>query len=447
MSLRAQISQLTPRTYRTNVTVPHGASVQDITQSILSAEPEATFQADQFAHLLKGRTDRETAQNIHTLLSSLNYQADGFKHQKIKLPSALMATGTGDCKSYALFAKAVCNSLNVPSSFCVTTYNFKPENEAHIYTQTNSGVTIDGTLPRFNYEAPGIKTKNKYSNMTKVSVMGNAQPMAAINGPLENVIKSIGDKLTGNFNEIVNNNIAVKTLREQSTQGIKPVRKLSILFFRAIRFIILLAFRSNINGIASLFKIMDDKSRYPIYRIFYALGGNTQQALWPAVNAGANLKPLKVKSVSTWFSQFVEPLIKNKDVSSFDTFQGLPGAAWKGSKINAAAETAVTGGAAATALGVVLSIVTLILAWAEANPEQAEKIIDKITDNTDEGGTGQTQSDKIIALSNQGYTPTEIADLLKINIEIVKTVLARGGNGGGNSSILPLGILAALAFS
>lgn len=389
--------------------------MQDITEAIQAATPRATAQATKFAHLLQGQSQAQTLHNIWQVLRSLNYQPDGFAHQKIKLPSALMHTKTGDCKSYALFTAAVCNVLGIPCKYVVTTYG--KANEAHIYCISGNTV-IDGTLSQYNYEAPNHTTKNTYSTMTKVSVMGNASTGFVGDRLAREAVKTAMNQLTkamgSGIEKFSQNDSAVKLVRNLSTKGLPAARQQVKTVFRFIRFIILLAFRENVKGIATGFsKSMNEKQRYPIYRLFYALGGNTQMALWPAVNAGAKKPATQVNSIADWALKITNAFSK----ANANELKGNVKAAWNLSRIGLAGLSETAGGLTAGQT-LLASIAASIAAYVAADPERA---IDKAVEITKDLGGGRNNLPPI----------------------------PDGGQANANtnnSSILPLAALAALAL-
>ena len=106
----------------------------DIIHTILKRSPAAIDQAKKFAYLFQGNTDAETIQNIDQFLKKqIRYSADQ-TDQNILLPSALIRTGQGDCKSYALFSFAILVALgweNVGFEFASYDQGKTP---THVYT-------------------------------------------------------------------------------------------------------------------------------------------------------------------------------------------------------------------------------------------------------------------------------------------------------------------------
>jgi hypothetical protein len=127
----------------------------DIINTIHLSLPEATKQVKAIAPKFIGANDLETAKNIFDfLIKNVSYKMDGY-HQKIKMPNRLIADGTGDCKSFSLFAAAVLNSLNIPFKFRYTAYDGTNVPQ-HVYTILVSGtdeIIIDPVYKKFNKEA------------------------------------------------------------------------------------------------------------------------------------------------------------------------------------------------------------------------------------------------------------------------------------------------------
>lgn len=149
------------------ITISASGTNSQLQRSIEAAVPAATAQVAPIARQFKGLTQRQTAQNIFNYLKTkVNYKADG-EHQKIKLPSALLRTRVGDCKSYALFTAAILENLKIPYRFTYASYNPMNKEPEHVYITTDSGYIIDAVWGKFNSEKRAAhKFNRKISGIT-----------------------------------------------------------------------------------------------------------------------------------------------------------------------------------------------------------------------------------------------------------------------------------------
>jgi len=138
----------------TSTRVKTGASNKHI-QSALENRfvlKQALRQAAKIAPKFKGRTQKETAENVWRYLrNEITYQADDVSNQNIKLPFRLMSDRVGDCKSFSLFAWAVLTSLGISTDYVYTSYNYS-STPSHIYVETMNGIVVDGVYQNFNAE-------------------------------------------------------------------------------------------------------------------------------------------------------------------------------------------------------------------------------------------------------------------------------------------------------
>ena len=80
--------------------VKRNASNIDLQKAIEAAIPTAVKQMKQRSNQFKGATEAETCKKIFDYLKNqVNYKADGAE-QQVRLPSGLIRTLQGDCKSY-----------------------------------------------------------------------------------------------------------------------------------------------------------------------------------------------------------------------------------------------------------------------------------------------------------------------------------------------------------
>ena len=163
------------------------ATNNELQNAIEAAAAQAVLQTKSIATRYKGKTELETCKKIFDYLKNqVNYKADGV-NQQVRLPSALMRTMQGDCKSYALYTSAVLANLGIPHALCYTSYDEKDPTPTHIYVVTKSGCIIDAVYGRFNAEKKptfkklkdmnisyiaGIKSRRRIGNMGKYGTGG-----------------------------------------------------------------------------------------------------------------------------------------------------------------------------------------------------------------------------------------------------------------------------------
>jgi hypothetical protein len=127
------------------------ADTRDIINALARILPAATKQAEKFTFL------RKTGDPINDALSvgfyvrnNFTYIKDGLLEQNIKTPGAMLATKTGDCKSFALFIAAVLSSWKYKNGLRFAGYNGSRQ-PTHVYnfilTDQNKIFTLDACLP------------------------------------------------------------------------------------------------------------------------------------------------------------------------------------------------------------------------------------------------------------------------------------------------------------
>lgn len=139
---------------------------KDIIALIHRVTPAAALQVSKRPELLKhfkGESVKQTAFNIWKFLRyNLRYKADSNSQQNIKLPSALLRTGYGDCKSFSLFTGAILTALGIPFKYVYVSYDPGNKTPSHVYVQLDNGIIIDGVYSYFNREkAPAHKYLKK----------------------------------------------------------------------------------------------------------------------------------------------------------------------------------------------------------------------------------------------------------------------------------------------
>lgn len=152
---------------------------KDLRKQIMDVTPEAVAQMRGSAKYFKGKDDKDTCHNIWKFLkNNIRYEADG-EYQIVRLPSALLATKVGDCKSFSVFTSAVLTNLGIPNHYVMTSYRKDPT-PSHIYVVTDSGIICDAVWNQFNAEkTPTYRYKAKPNNMNNKGLGGGCTAMGA----------------------------------------------------------------------------------------------------------------------------------------------------------------------------------------------------------------------------------------------------------------------------
>lgn len=133
------------------------ADTRDIINALARILPAATKQAEQFTFLRKTGDPINDALTVGRYVQkNFTYIKDGLLEQNIKTPGALLATKTGDCKSFALFIAAVLSAWDYKNGLRFAGYNGSGQ-PTHVYnfilTKENKMFTLDACLPGL-HESP-----------------------------------------------------------------------------------------------------------------------------------------------------------------------------------------------------------------------------------------------------------------------------------------------------
>jgi hypothetical protein len=151
------------------ILVKTNATNGELQRAIEAAIPQATKQAATFADRYKGKNEYETCKKIFDYLkNSINYKADG-ANQQVRLPSGLMRTKQGDCKSYSVFTSAVLSNLGIPHKLVYASYDPTDPTPSHIYVMTDCGYIIDAVYGKFNAEKKATFKKYKPMNISYIA--------------------------------------------------------------------------------------------------------------------------------------------------------------------------------------------------------------------------------------------------------------------------------------
>jgi hypothetical protein len=159
-------------------------TVTDIIDGIVSTHYQYQDEYDKISQYFVGESELETARNIFNFLkSNVPYFIESNNKQTLRSPSAIIALRQGaDCKSYALFANGVLDSLNrkgifqVPLAFRFAGYKNNTREPQHVfavmYPGTKKEIWIDPVLPRFNEKRQPSFFKDKKIKMALIALSG-----------------------------------------------------------------------------------------------------------------------------------------------------------------------------------------------------------------------------------------------------------------------------------
>lgn len=157
-------------------------TVTDIIDGIVNTHYQYADEYDKISNYFVGESELETARNIFNFLkSNVPYYIESNNNQTLRSPSAIVAL-PGDCKSYALFANGVLDSLNrkgifqVPLAFRFAGYKDNTREPQHVfavmYPGTKKEIWIDPVLPRFNEKRQPSFYKDKKIKMALIALSG-----------------------------------------------------------------------------------------------------------------------------------------------------------------------------------------------------------------------------------------------------------------------------------
>ena len=160
--------------------VKRNASNSDLQRAIEAAIPTAVQQMKQRSNQFKGASEIETCKKIFDYLKNqVNYKADGAE-QQVRLPSGLIRTLQGDCKSYSVFTSAVLTNLGIPHKLVYASYDPNDSTPTHIYVMTNKGCIIDAVYGKFNAEKKASNKKYKNMNISYIAGMGKKRRIGSM---------------------------------------------------------------------------------------------------------------------------------------------------------------------------------------------------------------------------------------------------------------------------
>ena len=150
-------------------TAVNNARTHDIIYSLCIAAPAAIKQAKQFnlpevIGLTGGNLENDATITGKWIRNNVKYKIDSFENQNIQLPSALLKTNTGDCKSISLLFLAIMEAAGYNGGFRFAAYRGK--NFTHVYNffeNKNKLYTFDACIK-------DLKEHKTYTNIKDMKV-------------------------------------------------------------------------------------------------------------------------------------------------------------------------------------------------------------------------------------------------------------------------------------
>lgn len=193
--------------------VVYDQTVGDIVDGILETHQKYKSEYDKISEQFIGESELETARNVWNFLhSNVPYFIESTDSQTLRSPSAIVAM-PGDCKSYALFANGIFDSLNrkgifqVPIAYRFADYRGIGEFQhvfSVLYPGTDHEIWIDPVLPRFNQKKQPTSFKDKKIKMALIAMSGidhNAQTNREVE------LKTFLNKLVSERDTLLNNGV------------------------------------------------------------------------------------------------------------------------------------------------------------------------------------------------------------------------------------------------
>jgi hypothetical protein len=182
----------------TNILIKPNGDTRDIASAVISVYNSDYSQVSELAQTLQGASIEDTCKNIFNyLLDHVNYNEDPAGVQWVKTPARLLADGSGDCKSFAIFIASCLRCLGINHCFRFVSYNQRKD-ATHVYVVVKtqgiaSEIILDAVvrvkgLPIFNYQ-------EKYTYKTDMNGT-NIYKMAGVPQRTSNILPSAEDRYT-----------------------------------------------------------------------------------------------------------------------------------------------------------------------------------------------------------------------------------------------------------
>jgi hypothetical protein len=280
-------------------TAVNNAKTHDIIYSLCMAAPAAIKQAKQFnlpevIGLSGANLQDDAVLTGRWIRNNVKYKIDSFENQNIQLPSSLLKTGTGDCKSFSLLFLAIMEAAGYNGGFRFAAY--RGNNFTHVYNffvNKNNIYTFDSCIKDLKEVKSYTKIKDMRVNYlagtpmlidetTGIERMPTARELMqddrvlSINGIGRKKRKPLFGGVKKFFNKVLPNGLTkpIKTI------GLAPARGSFLLLVNV-----------NFRGLAKRLDKLRAKSTNKFAEFWTKLGGDISK-LNQAVDKGKVKKPV-----------------------------------------------------------------------------------------------------------------------------------------------------------
>ena len=370
------------------ITVKRNANNKQLQSAIEDALPVAAKQpiTKALAKKLRGANDLETSRNIFNwVVTNIRYKKDG-NNQIVRLPSGIIRTREGDCKSMSLLVAALLVNNGIVPKFVYTSYKDNDPQPSHIYVETQSGIILDPVWKKFNSEK---RPKYKFKKIMDISYLSG----------LDGTCAGLGAAGKGKAK-------VQKFVKKTTSVVTKGAAKVG---FAAGRNLFLFLLKNNIDGLASNLNTGNRERQISFWK---KVGGDSK-VFADAIKKGSSkpakkmgflqkLKGLSTKKKLSGFGSIGETIDKEVEAKIIALSTSL--GATLGTSVPAAGTAAGAGGGAS--LGAVIVAIFPIIQEAVAKVPVAEAL------DPDKGGfnippaTEKADEEKQTVSPNEGAAPT-----------------------------------------
>lgn len=182
----------------------YNQSTKNIIDELIKAHYIYAEDYKKIAKNFEGANDLQTAKNVFKFLkNNVRYVVDSEENQKIKSPSAIIATGACDCKCYSLFIGGILGAMKIPFVYRFASYN-KSKSLGHVYIVMYyyaKEIYIDPVLPKFNEQK---KYTHKLDKMiTSISGIGKPAKRVAKQAAKKAAVESGAKKAKLPFKKVL----------------------------------------------------------------------------------------------------------------------------------------------------------------------------------------------------------------------------------------------------
>jgi hypothetical protein len=284
-------------------TAVKNAKTHDIIYSLCMAVPAAIKQVKQFnlvdtIGLTGNDLQRDAELTGNWIRKNVTYKIDTFQNQNIQLPSALLKSGTGDCKSISLLYLAIMEAAGYNGGFRFAGY--RGNNFTHVYNffaNKNNIVTFDACIKnlkeittftkikdmRVNYLAgtPMMIDETGIERLPTAEELMQDDRIAGIDGIGRRRIKLPKIKIPPFVNKVIPKGPGLPPiLKPIATVGLAPARGPFLLLTNL-----------NVRGIAKRLQKFKDRNLQGYTEFWTKLGGDINK-LNEAVEKGKNKKAI-----------------------------------------------------------------------------------------------------------------------------------------------------------